>query len=63
MIYLYEEKNGNVALVQPDPKKMKVLSSFKIREGTGMHFAHPSIYEGKLLIRHGDVLMVFDISS
>jgi outer membrane protein assembly factor BamB len=63
MLYLYEEKNGNVGLVQPDPEKMRVVSSFKIREGTGMHFAHPSIYDGKLLIRHGDVLMVFDISS
>lgn len=63
MLYIYEEKNGNVALVEPDPGEMKVVSTFRIKEGTGMHFAHPSIYDGKLLIRHGDVLMVFNIKA
>lgn len=63
LIYIYEEKNGNIALVQPDAKELKVLSTFKIKDGTGMHFAHPAIYNGKLLVRHGDVLMVFDIKQ
>lgn len=63
LIYIYEEKNGNIALVQPDTKVLKIISTFKIKEGTGMHFAHPSIYNGKLLVRHGDVLMLFNIKS
>jgi outer membrane protein assembly factor BamB len=63
LIYIYEEKNGNIALVQPDPLDLRIISSFKIREGTGMHFAHPSIYNGNLLVRHGDVLMIFNIKS
>lgn len=63
LIYIYEEKNGNIALVQPDAKDLKIISTFRIKEGTGMHFAHPSIYNGNLLVRHGDVLMVFNIKS
>ena len=63
LIYIYEEKNGNLALVQPDAKDLKIISSFKIKEGTGMHFAHPSVYNGNLLVRHGDVMMVFNIKA
>lgn len=63
LIFIYEEKNGNIALVQPDAKELKVLSTFKIKEGTGMNFAHPSIYNGNLMVRHGDVLMLFNIKA
>ena len=60
-LYVYEEKNGNVGLVELTPEGFRVKSSFQIREGTGPHWAHPSIYKGYLLIRHGEVLMVYDI--
>lgn len=61
MLYLYEEKRGNVALVEPSTDSLKVVSSFVIEEGVGPHWAHPSIYNGKLFIRHGDFLMIYDI--
>lgn len=63
MLYLYEEKSGNVALVQPDNKQLKVISTFKINDGEGPHWAHPSIYNGMLFVRHGSVLMVYDIQK
>ena len=63
LLYIYEEKNGNFALVQPDAKDLKIISTFKIKSGTGMHFAHPSIYNGNLFVRHGDALMVFNIKA
>jgi outer membrane protein assembly factor BamB len=63
MLYIFEEKNGNVALVQPDKKDLKIISTFKIKPGTGMHFAHPSIYNGNLYLRDGDVLMVYNIKA
>ena len=63
LLYIYEEKNGNFALVQPDVKDLKIISTFKIKSGTGMHFAHPSIYNGNLFVRHGDALMVFNIKA
>jgi len=63
MLYIYEEKSGNVALVKPSPENLKIISTFKVTEGEGPHWAHPAIYNGKLFIRHGNVLMVFNIKS
>lgn len=63
MLYCYEEKTGNVALVRPNPEKFDIVSSFKIEKGTGPHWAHPSIYGGKLFVRHGDALMVYNIRN
>lgn len=62
-LYCMEEKNGNVALVLPDPTGFKIVSTFRVVEGDGPYFSHPSIYNGKLYIRHGDVLMVYNISK
>ncbi len=59
-IYVYTEK-GVVGLVKPNPKKFELLSSFRIREGSGPHWAHVVIHDGRMYIRHGDVLMVYDI--
>ena len=63
LLYCWEERSGNLALVKPNPKKFDIVSSFKIEYGTGPHWAHPSIAEGKLFMRHGEVLMVFDIAD
>lgn len=63
LLYLYEEKRGNVALVRPNPEKLDIISTFRIAEGSGPHWAHPFISGGKLFIRHGEVLMVFNISG
>jgi outer membrane protein assembly factor BamB len=59
----YDEKSGFVGLVEPNPKQFNVISSFRITEGSGPHWAHPVVAKGKLYIRHGDVLMVYHISS
>lgn len=61
MLYLYEEKRGHMALVRADPGEFKVISSFRVEEGMGPHWARPTIYSGMLLVRHGDVLMAYDI--
>jgi len=63
LLYCYEEKSGNLALVKPNPEKFDVVSSFKISKGEGPHWAHPSIYDGKLLVRHGDYLMVYNLKN
>jgi len=63
MLYIYEEKSGNVALVEPSPEKMKIISTFKVTEGEGPHWSHPAIYNRKLFIRHGNALMVYDIKK
>jgi outer membrane protein assembly factor BamB len=60
---MYEEKRGNIALVEPCTDSLKIVSTFKIENGTGLHWAHPSIYDNKLFIRHGDFLMIYDIKK
>jgi outer membrane protein assembly factor BamB len=61
MLYIYDEKNGNVGLVRPGPSKFDLISSFKISLGSGPHWAHPVIHNGYLYIRHGKALMAYDI--
>jgi outer membrane protein assembly factor BamB len=62
LLYCYAE-NGEMGLVRPNPSKFDIISSFEIEEGSGSHWAHPVIADGKLYVRHGDVLMVYDIKS
>jgi outer membrane protein assembly factor BamB len=61
MLYLFEEKSGHVALVKPDATKLDIVSEFQITKGEGPFWAHPVIRNGKLYIRHGDVLMAYRI--
>jgi len=61
MLYLFEEKSGNVALVKPDNSKLDIVSEFKITKGEGPFWAHPVIDKGKLYIRHGNALMAYKI--
>ena len=53
MLYCLEEKNGNMGLVKPDPQKFTLVSSFKAELGKGPYWAHPSIVNGILFVRHG----------
>lgn len=63
MIYIYEERSGNVALVRPNTEKLDIVSTFRMNYGEGPHWVHPSIYNGLLFIRHGDVVNVYDIKK
>ena len=62
MLYVYTD-DGTVRLVKPGAEKYQVVSQFKIAEGTDEHWAHPTIANGRLYLRHGDVLLVYDIKS
>ena len=62
-LYCYEEKKGNLALVEATPKEFKPISSFKVPLGNGKHWAHPAISDGRLYVRHGDALMAYDIKA
>lgn len=63
MLYCYDEKKGNIGLVKANPEKFDLVSSFKIPLGKGPYWAHPAISDGRLYIRHGNALMVYDIQS
>ena len=61
MLYIFAEKSGHVALVNPNPSKLDIVSEFQIKKGEGPFWAHPVISNGKLYIRHGDYLMVYQV--
>jgi hypothetical protein len=63
MLYVYVEKGGYVGLVKPDPSGFKVISSFQIEKGNGPHWSHPYLFDGKMLLRHGNFLMVYSLRS
>lgn len=62
LMYCYEEKRGNLALVRPTPEKFDIISSFRITLGSGPHWTQPVIKNGVLYIRHGDALMAFKVT-
>ena len=62
LLYTYDE-SGEVALVEPTLAGFKKLSGFKVPFGSAQHWAHPVIENGRLYIRHGNSLMVYDIKK
>ncbi len=63
MLYCYEEKTGNLALVPVNPDKFEITSSFKIPYGKGPYWSHPVIKNGILYVRHGTALMAYSIKN
>jgi outer membrane protein assembly factor BamB len=64
MLYIYDEKRGNVGLVNATSEKFDLVSSFKITQGnSGPFWAHPVIHNGILFIRHTNALMAYDIKA
>lgn len=62
MFYYYGEK-GTLGLVKVSPTAFELVSSFKITQGEGQHWAHPVIANGRLYIRHGNALMAYEIKA
>lgn len=62
MLYCYGE-SGKVGLVKATPAGYHLTGSFEVSLGEKEHWAHPVISDGRLYIRHGDILMAFDIKK
>jgi hypothetical protein len=63
MLYCYDENTGDVALVKALPEGFEIVSSFRVTQGSGSHWAHPVISDGRLYIRHGEALIAYDIKA
>jgi outer membrane protein assembly factor BamB len=64
LLYIYEEKRGNVGLLKATPEKFDLISSFKVTQGSsGPYWAHPAIHDGVLYLRHSNALMAYDIKD
>jgi len=64
MLYLYEgPKKGIVSLVKAQPDGYERTGVFTVSEGTEKHWAHPTIANKRLYIRHGDALIAYDLAK
>lgn len=63
MLYCYEEKSGNIALVKATPDDFKIVSTFKIDAMRGPYWAHPVIKDGILYVRHRESIWAFNIKK
>ncbi len=63
LLYCYGE-DGKLALVEPSPTEgYKVISVIDVPLGAAQHWAHIVIHNKRLYVRHGESLMVYDISQ
>jgi outer membrane protein assembly factor BamB len=60
MLYLYGD-NGEIVLAEPQANSFRKVSIFKVPYGTDQHWAHLVIGQGRLFVRHGTSLMVYDL--
>ena len=61
MLYLVSDQ-GTVALAPTDPMGFNIVSQFDLpRSGDGPVWAHPVVCSGRLYLRHGEFLYVYDV--
>lgn len=61
MLYCYSE-SGTINLIS-NRDSLQVVNKFKIKKGTKEHFSTPVIKNGVLYVRHGNVLMAYNIKA
>jgi hypothetical protein len=67
MLYLVDESNGNVALIEASPKGYSEKGRFKlepqsaIRNPQGRIWTHPVIANGRLYLRDQDLIHCFAV--
>ncbi len=59
---IYSDR-GELALVNPNPDKLEIISKVKVDFGTAEHWAHPVVHNGILYVRHGKSLIAYKISA
>ena len=63
MLYCLDER-GTMSLVEATPKARRAVSSFRVpKGGSGLHWAHPVVCNGRLYVRHAAKLFVYDIRA
>ena len=59
-LFLYSQR-GELAMVKPGSSSFDIVSEIRVSFGTGQHWAHPVIDQGRLYVRHGDTLIAYKI--
>ncbi len=63
MFYMFDERRGTLGLARINPAGLDVVSEFRITDGSGACFAHPTIFDGVLYVRRGTALMAYNIKK
>lgn len=56
-------QNGHVSLVDADPKAYKLVSTFKVPNGTGDCWAHPVVIGGKFYVREKGTIWCYNVAK
>jgi len=56
-------QNGWMTLVEANPVKYNLLSSFKVPNGRGNCWAHPVVVGGKLYLREKETIWCYDVAA
>ena len=59
LIFRYDR--GLVALIEATPEAFRLKGTFQPLTGEGPAWAHPVILDGRLYLRHGDLLACYDV--
>ena len=60
MLFCYSER-GELALVPATPQGFNIAGKTKVELGSGQHWAHLVIHDGRLYVRHGKSLIAYKI--
>jgi hypothetical protein len=52
-----------MGLARINPERLDVVSEFRITDGSGACFSHPTIFDGVLYVRHGTALIAYNIKQ
>ena len=61
LIYRYDR--GQVVLVEATPDGLNIKGQFTAPEDEGPAWAHPVIHQGKLFLRHANLLLCYDVRA
>lgn len=60
MLYCYSDR-GELGLAEATPEGFNLKSKTRVDLGSGQHWSHPVIRDGRLYLRHGNTLIAYKI--
>ena len=60
-LVIFRYDRGEVLLIEASPEGLNIQGRFKEPAGEGPAWPHPVIHNAKLYLRHGDVLLCYDV--
>lgn len=61
LVFRYDR--GEVLLIEASPDELRIKGQFQAPEDDGPAWAHPAIHQGKLYLRHANLLMCYDLRA